>query len=159
MFEIERKFLVDSGDYRNAARSRTKITQGFLSTDPDRTIRVRRKGDKAWITIKGRSSDSGTTRAEWEYEIPPEDADRLLELCLGHLVRKIRYEVPEGDHLYEVDEFLDANSGLVVAEVELSDESEDFSRPGWLGREVTGEVDYYNAQLSTKPYKTWKNQD
>lgn len=132
------------------------MVQGFLSTDPERTVRVRRSGDRAWITIKGLTTDSGTTRREWEYEIPPADAEALLALCPDAPIRKTRFEVPSGRHLFEVDEFQGANDGLVLAEVELGTVSEDYLKPGWLGREVTGNPAYYNSQLSKKPYSTWK---
>ncbi|MBC2838058.1 CYTH domain-containing protein [Robiginitalea sp. SC105] len=157
MLEIERKFLVSSTAYRDAARSRTEIVQGFLCTDPERTIRVRRSGDRAWITIKGRTRDSGTTRPEWEYPIPVAEAEELLGLCPEPPIRKVRYEVAEGAHLFEVDEFLEANLGLTLAEVELEDVSEAFPRPDWLGEEVTGNPAYYNSQLSIKPFGTWND--
>ena len=157
MLEIERKFLVVSRAYRDHATSRREMVQGFLSTDPERTIRVRRSGEKAWITIKGLTTQAGTTRQEWEYEIPPGDAESLLALCTDTPIRKTRYEVPSGRHVFEVDEFRDANAGLVLAEVELARADEDFSRPEWLGKEVTGNPAYYNSQLSIKPYSTWND--
>lgn len=157
MLEIERKFRVVSRAYRDYATSHREMVQGFLSTDPERTIRVRRSGEKAWITIKGLTTHEGTTRQEWEYEIPPGDAESLLALCTDTPIRKTRYEVPSGRHVFEVDEFRDANSGLVLAEVELASADEDFSRPEWLGEEVTGNPAYYNSQLSIKPYSTWND--
>ena len=157
MLEIERKFLVVSRAYRDHATSRRDMVHGFLSTDPERTIRVRRSGEKAWMTIKGLTTESGTTRREWEYEIPPEDAEALLALCPDTPIRKTRYEVPLGHHVFEVDEFRDANEGLVLAEVELQRADEAFTRPEWLGEEVTGNPAYYNSQLSIKPYTTWND--
>lgn len=157
MIEIERKFLVVNQDYRTQAVSSAEMVQGFLSTDPNRTVRIRRTGNCAWITIKGKTDFGGTTRNEWEYEIPIADAEAMLELCGPGVLRKIRYRVPVGRHFFEVDEFLDENAGLVVAEIELSTVTETFEKPSWLGREVTGEPCYYNSQLSLKPYTTWKN--
>lgn len=157
MIEIERKFLVLNQDYREEATSSAEMVQGFLSTDPSRTVRIRRMGDCAWITIKGKTTFGGTTRNEWEYEIPVDEADAMLVLCQPGVLRKNRYRVPAGQHIFEVDEFLDENLGLVVAEVELKNVSESFEKPFWLGREVTGEPSYYNSQLSVKPYSTWKD--
>ena len=157
MIEIERKFLVLNQDYRAEATSSAEMVQGFLSTDPSRTVRIRRMGDCAWITIKGKTAFGGTTRNEWEYEIPVDEADAMLVLCEPGVLRKNRYRVPVGQHIFEVDEFLDENLGLVVAEVELKNVSECFKKPSWLGREVTGEPSYYNSQLSVKPYSTWKD--
>lgn len=156
MIEIERKFLVKSTAYRDQARSRTEIVQGFLSTDPSRVVRVRVMGEKAWLTVKGRTVGGGTTRSEWEYEIPVAHARELMQLAVTPPIRKVRYEVSVGPHRFEVDEFLDANAGLVLAEVELGHVSEPFEHPSWLGREVTGDAAYYNSQLSIKPYSSWK---
>ncbi|MDG1571613.1 CYTH domain-containing protein [Robiginitalea sp. M366] len=156
MIEIERKFLVRDRSYRKEAARHWAMVQGFLSTDPERVVRVRRSGSEAWITIKGKTVDGGTTREEWEFEIPPEAAERLLQLCLPVVIRKIRYEVVYGGHTFEVDEFQDDNQGLTLAEIELTDVAEAFDRPGWLGEEVTGRPEYYNSQLSKKPYATWK---
>lgn len=158
MIEIERKFLVRSSAYRGEALRKAYIAQGFLSTDPDRTVRVRIKGDKGVLTVKGRSNHAGTTRKEWEYEIPRKDAVAMLELC-PVVIEKNRYEILVGPHLFEVDEFEGQNAGLVVAEVELSHEGEQFERPEWLGKEVTGQVRYYNAQLALAPYSTWEKGD
>ena len=156
MLEIERKYLTKSTDYREHAISRIHVAQGFLSTDPERVVRIRIMGDMANLTIKGLTNESGTTRFEWERDIPIAEARELLKLCKGPLMEKYRYNVPVGKHLYEVDEFLGANEGLVVAEIELGSENETFTKPAWLGREVTGEMKYYNTQLSTNPYSTWK---
>lgn len=153
--EIERKFLVTSDAYRQEATSQTRIAQGFLNTDPSRTVRVRIMGDKGFLTVKGASNDSGTTRFEWEIEISTAEATNLIDLCESGILEKIRYEVSVGRHLFEVDEFLGENKGLVVAEVELNHEDEKFERPKWLGDEVTGQRKYYNSQLSKTPFTTW----
>lgn len=156
MTETERKFLILSDKYKTQAHSQKRITQGYLSSVPDRTVRVRIKGDKGYLTIKGRGNDSGTTRFEWEKEIAVTEAEQLLALCEPGAIDKIRYEVAVGNHTYEVDEFFGENAGLVIAEVELADEHEAFEKPDWLGEEVTGTEKYYNAYLSRNPYSTWK---
>ena len=153
--EIERKFLVKSDGYKQKAISQNRIVQGFLNTDPDRTVRVRIKGEKGFLTVKGASNASGTTRFEWETEISVAEATNLIDLCESGILEKIRFEVPFGDQIFEVDEFLGENKGLVLAEVELKHEEERFERPEWLGEEVTGRIKYYNSQLSKKPYKVW----
>mgnify|MGYP003663117325 FL=1 len=155
MLEIERKFLVTSEAYKTLAFKSTRIVQGFLNTDPDRTVRVRIKGDKGFITVKGRSNAAGTIRTEWEKEIDVDDARSLLELCEEGVIDKIRYEISAGKHIFEVDEFFGKNLGLTVAEVELAEENEVFLKPNWLGDEVTGEPKYYNSQLSKHPFVTW----
>lgn len=155
MLEIERKFLVTSEAYKTLAFKSTRIVQGFLNTDPDRTVRVRIKGDKGFITVKGRSNAAGTIRTEWEKEIDVDDARSLLELCEEGVIDKIRYEISAGKHIFEVDEFFGENLGLTVAEVELAEENEVFLKPDWLGDEVTGEPKYYNSQLSKHPFVTW----
>ncbi|MEN8789298.1 MAG: CYTH domain-containing protein [Flavobacteriaceae bacterium] len=154
--EIERKFLVISEDYRKAAYAKNRISQGFLSTDPERTVRVRLKEDKGYITIKGKTDEGGTSRMEWEYPIETKDAHNLLKLCGGTLVEKTRFLVKSGSHIFEVDEFIGQNSGLVIAEVELNSPEEKITPPIWLGKEVTGDPKYYNAQLSKTPYLQWK---
>jgi len=153
--EIERKFLVKSDGFKDKTSSKTRIVQGFLNTDPDRTVRVRIKGDNGFLTVKGASNASGTTRFEWETEITASEAANLIDLCETGILEKIRYEVPFGNHLYEVDEFLGENKGLTIAEVELKHEDERFDKPDWLGEEVTGQVKYYNSQLSKKSFKEW----
>ncbi len=153
--EIERKFLVKSDGFKQKATSQTRIVQGFLNTDPDRTVRVRIKGDKGFLTVKGASNESGTTRFEWETEITAAEATNLIDLCEAGILEKIRFEVPFGNHLYEVDEFLSENKGLILAEVELNHEDERFEKPEWLGEEVTGQIQYYNSQLSKKPFREW----
>lgn len=156
MIEIERKFLVASNDYKFGAHKKNRIVQGFLNTDPYRTVRVRIREGLGFITIKGKGNENGTTRFEWEREIPMEDAEDLLKLAEPGAIDKVRYEVKVGDHLFEVDEFFGENEGLVVAEIELKHENEDFQKPSWLGSEVTGQSKYYNAQLSKNPYKKWQ---
>lgn len=153
--EIERKFLVRSQDYREAADSHSRIVQGFLNRDPERTVRVRRTDDKGFLTIKGPTNDSGTTRFEWESEISVQEAGNLFDLCERGILEKIRYRVPFGGRIFEVDEFLGENKGLVVAELELEHEDQPFERPPWLGEEVTGQRKYYNSQLSQYPFQEW----
>lgn len=153
--EIERKFLVN-GDFKSDAFKATRITQGYLSSVPERTVRVRVKGDKGFITIKGIGNASGASRFEWEKEIPVEDVKALLEICEPGVIDKTRYLVKAGEHTYEVDEFYGDNEGLTVSEVELSDENEAFDKPSWLGEEVTGDAKYYNSMLMKNPYKNWK---
>lgn len=153
--EIEKKFLVN-GDFKSDAFMATRITQGYLSSVPERTVRVRVKGDKGYITIKGIGNASGASRFEWEKEIPVEDVKALLEICEPGVIDKTRYLVKVGTHTFEVDEFYGDNEGLTVAEVELSDENEAFDKPSWLGEEVTGDAKYYNSMLMKNPYKNWK---
>lgn len=154
--EIERKFLV-SGDYTTEAQKEFRITQGYLSSVSERTVRVRVKGDKGFITIKGKGNESGASRYEWEMEIPKTDALELLKICEPGIIDKTRSLVPIGKHSFEVDEFHGENEGLVIAEIELSDEQEEFIKPHWLGKEVTGNKKYYNSMLSRDPYKNWSN--
>jgi len=155
MLEIERKFLVDTIEFKVGATSKEKISQGFLNTHPERTVRVRIKGAKGFLTVKGISNKSGTTRFEWEKEISVKDAKDLLECCEEGVITKIRYEITSGNHIFEVDEFLGDNQGLLIAEVELNHENEPFEKPEWLGQEVTGDIKYYNSQLSKNPYSEW----
>ncbi|HNS30277.1 MAG TPA: CYTH domain-containing protein [Tenuifilaceae bacterium] len=152
--EIERKYLV-KGDFKSLATKSTRITQGYLSSVPERTVRVRVKGDKGFITIKGIGSQSGASRYEWEKEIPVEEVNELLKICEPGVIDKTRYLVPVGKHTFEVDEFYGENEGLILAEVELASENEAIEKPAWLGEEVTGDVRYYNSMLMKKPYKTW----
>jgi len=156
MIETERKFLVLNDSYKQQAYTQKRIAQGYLSSVPDRTVRVRTKGDQGFLTIKGKSNESGTSRMEWEKEISVADAEQLLALCEKGAIDKIRHEVKVGNHVYEVDEFFGDNAGLTVAEIELADENEDFIKPEWLGEEVTGTERYYNAYLSRNPYNTWQ---
>lgn len=155
MVEIERKFLVKSNDFKNQAFAQNKIAQGYLSSVPERTVRVRIKGHKGFITIKGLSQASGMSRFEWENEIPLDEAVELLKLCEKGKIEKTRYEIKSGIHVYEVDEFYGENEGLVMAEIELTSEDETFEKPEWLGEEVTNDERYYNAYLSKNPFKDW----
>ena len=155
MQEIERKFLVKNDTYKAQATSHKRIIQGYLSAHPERTVRVRVRGDKGFLTIKGKSNKTGTTRFEWEKEIPLFEAQSLLSLCEEPIIDKIRYQVPVANHVFEVDVFAANNAGLVLAEVELAHELEQYTSPDWLGKEVTGELKYYNSMLSQKPYKEW----
>ncbi len=152
--EIERKFLV-KGEFKNLASKETRIVQGYLSSIPERTVRVRIKGDKGFITIKGIGSASGATRYEWEKEIPTSEVEELLKICEPGVIDKTRYLVKVGNHTFEVDEFYGENKGLTVAEIELSSESEAFVKPEWLGDEVTGDTKYYNSMLMKNPYTKW----
>jgi len=152
--EIEKKFLV-AGEFKNLVTKATRITQGYLSSIPERTVRVRIKGDKGFITIKGMGNDSGASRFEWEKEISVAEVDDLLKICEPGVIDKTRYLVPAGKHTFEVDEFYGDNEGLVVAEVELGAENEAFEKPAFLGQEVTGDVKYYNSMLMKNPYKKW----
>ena len=155
MIEIERKFLVTDDSFKSVAFAKNRIAQGYLSSVPERTVRVRIKGDKGYLTIKGISNDSGTSRFEWEKEIPVTEAKELLLLCEKGVIDKTRFEIKCGSHIYEVDEFYGENEGLIVAEIELSSETETFERPVWLGDEVTQLNRYYNAYLSKHPYTNW----
>ena len=155
MVEIERKFLVTSNEYLKAFTKQNRIVQGYLSSDPKRTVRIRLKGENGYLTIKGESNESGLSRFEWEKEISYTDAENLLSLCEKGVIDKIRYEVIVGVHVYEVDVFAKDNEGLIIAEIELQNENESFEKPTWLGKEVTGDIKYYNSYLSTNPYKTW----
>jgi len=152
--EIERKFLV-VGDFKSLATKAIRITQGYLSSIPGRTVRVRIKGDKGFITIKGMGSDSGVSRFEWEKEISVAEVIDLLKICEPGVIDKTRYLVPAGKHTYEVDEFYGDNEGLVVAEIELDSENETFEKLPFLGKEVTGDAKYYNSMLVKNPYKKW----
>lgn len=150
--EIERKFLV-RGDFKSQAFRSERIMQGYLSSVPERTVRVRIKGNEGFLTIKGQSNASGLTRYEWEKEIPVDEARELLQLSEPGMIVKTRYLVQVGKHVFEVDEFYGENVGLILAEIELQSEDEPFEKPEWLGKEVTGDPRYYNAMLSKKPYK------
>jgi adenylate cyclase len=153
--EIEKKFLVLSDKFKIEAFKATRITQGYLSSVPERTVRIRVKGDKGFITIKGIGNDSGASRYEWEKEIPPSEVMELMKIAEPGVIDKTRYQVKRGSHVFEVDEFYGDNDGLVVAEVELASEKETFEKPEWLGKEVTGDVKYYNSMLMKNPYKKW----
>jgi len=156
MLEIERKFLVTSDAFKSEASHKNHIAQGYLNSNPNRTVRVRVKGEIGFVTIKGKGNETGMSRFEWETEIALADAKNLLKLCESGAIDKIRHEVEIGSHTYEVDEFFGDNEGLVVAEIELNSEDETFEKPHWLGQEVTNDERYYNAYLSNNPYKNWK---
>lgn len=149
--EIERKFLV-CGDYKSSANESSHIVQGYLNMDKDRTVRVRVRDDKGYMTVKGPTN--GVSRYEWEKEIPHEEAAGLLALCPA-VIDKTRYLVDYGGHTFEVDEFHGDNDGLVIAEIELSAEDEQFEKPSWLGEEVSHDRRYYNSQLLIHPFKEW----
>ena len=155
MIEIERKFLVISETFKDEAFKKTRIIQGFLNTHKERTVRVRLKGDSGFMTVKGESSKDGLSRFEWEKEISKLEAESLLKLCEEGVIDKMRYEIKVRAHVFEVDVFYGENLGLTMAEVELENENEDFIKPSWLGEEVTGQVKYYNSQLSKQPFNTW----
>jgi adenylate cyclase len=155
MLEIERKFLVTSDDFKQQAQTKNHIAQGYLNSNPERTVRIRIKGESGFLTIKGKGNESGTTRLEWETELALMEAKPLLAICEPGIIDKIRHEIKSGRHVIEVDEFLGENEGLVIAEIELNDENEAFDKPNWLGREVTNDERYYNAYLSKNPFKNW----
>lgn len=155
MEEIERKFLVTNTDFISESNSNNRIVQGYLNSDPSRTVRVRIKGEQGFLTIKGKGNASGTTRFEWEKEIDVAEAESLLLLCEKGIIDKIRYEILVGKHTFEVDVFSGENQGLIMAEVELSEENEFFEKPKWLGIEVTGDKRYFNSYLSENPFTTW----
>jgi adenylate cyclase len=157
--EIERKFLVVSNQYRAEAYTSTKMIQGYLSTVPERVVRIRVRGNQGFITIKGTADESGVSRFEWEKEIPETDAHDLLEICEPGVIEKTRYKIKSGIHTFEVDEFHGENQGLIIAEVELSAENEAFGKPEWLGEEVTGNPKYYNSVLSKNSFKNWQKTD
>ncbi len=150
--EIERKFLVKSGSWREGPAGEW-ICQGYLCTDPERTVRVRVKGDRGYLTVKGASR--GIERAEFEYPVPLEDAKALLAMCRGPLLEKVRHERQVGGHLWEIDEFRGENEGLVIAEIELEEEGEEFEMPEWAGEEVSEDPRYYNACLARHPWREW----
>jgi len=153
--EIERKFLV-KGDFKSFVKQSYRITQGYLSSVPERTVRVRVKGERGFITIKGESNSTGVSRYEFEKEISLNEAKELLRICEDGVIDKTRYIIPSGNHNYEVDVFYGDNKGLVIAEIELNSEDEKYNKPEWLGDEVTGQEKYYNAMLSKNPFSKWK---
>jgi CYTH domain-containing protein len=151
--EVERKYLV-AGDAWRALGRGTRYRQGYLSSEKERTVRIRSTGEKGYVTIKGISV--GATRAEYEYEIPLADADAMIDTLVERpIIEKYRYEIPFGNVIVQVDEFLGENAGLVVAEIELASEDQEFEKPDWLGKEVTGDPRYYNANLIRHPYSNW----
>jgi CYTH domain-containing protein len=155
MIEIERKYLVTSLAFKDEAFTQNEIAQGYLTSHPERTVRIRIKGQKGFITIKGEGNESGTSRMEWEKEIPVAEAKLLLQLCKKGVIEKTRYEVQSGKHTIEIDVFHGDNDGLIMAEIELENEDETIEKPQWLGTEVTGDQRYYNAYLSLHPFTKW----
>lgn len=155
--EIERKFLV-TGEFKHLATAHSRIIQGYISSQKGRTVRVRLRDQQGFLTIKGPSLNGGLSRYEFEKEITFDEALSLLCLCEPGVINKVRWLVPAGKHIIEVDEFFDENEGLVMAEIELSEESETFERPDFLGQEVTGDRRYYNSCLRSNPYKLWTNE-
>ncbi len=154
-YEIERKFLV-TGDYKSHAYTHYRIVQGYLSSVPERVVRIRIQDDTAYLTIKSTIKDSEFTRYEWEKEIPVKDAEDMLKFCKREIIEKTRYLVKIGSHVFEVDEFYGSNQGLVIAEIELESEDEVFEKPSWLGEEVTSDNRYYNSMLVKTPYSKWE---
>lgn len=153
--EIERKFLVLGSDYKSRAFSSDRIKQGYLCSTGGKTIRVRTRGDKGYLTIKGPSDKAGLSRYEFEKEITVEEAGHLFKLCEPGIIDKTRYLVKSGRHTFEIDEFYGENEGLVIAEVELQSENEYYEKPDFIGQEVTGDRRYYNSHLRQYPYSDW----
>jgi len=153
--EIERKFLVKNQDFKNLSYKEEVFKQGYLNSDKTRNVRIRVTNDKAFLTIKGASNASGTTRFEWEKEINRQEAEQLLLLCEPTIIEKKRYYIKNDDLIFEVDEFYADNQGLILAEIELNNEHQKFKKPDWLGKEVTGNKEYYNSYLSKNPFKNW----
>ena len=154
--EIERKFLVLDDSYKHEAFSKSHIQQGYICSERGRTVRIRIRNERAYITIKGPSLNGGLSRYEFEQEIPLDDARKLLTLCDPGIIDKTRWLVKAGNHTFEVDEFAGDNEGLTVAEVELASEDEAFEKPAFIGQEVTGDRRYYNSQLRLCPFNKWK---
>ena len=155
MVEIERKFLVLSDTFLKESYIEKRIVQAYLNSNPERAVRIRIEEIRGFLTIKGKGNATGTTRLEWETEIPLQDANKLLLICEDGFIEKIRHEIKVGNHTYEVDVFTGENEGLIMAEIELGDENESFEKPIWLGQEVTNDERFYNTYLSIKPFKTW----
>ena len=153
--EIERKFLVKNLNYKSESFEKKYIKQGYLNSDKNRTVRIRVSNNTGFITIKGKSNKNGTSRFEWEKEIPVTEAEEPLLLCEPTIIEKTRYLIKVGYHTFEVDEFAGENSGLVVAEIELNSEDEVFEKPNWLSKEVTGDLKYYNSSISKLPFINW----
>ncbi|MXP05214.1 CYTH domain-containing protein [Apibacter sp. B3706] len=154
--EIERKYLI-TGEFKSKAIKSLQIKQGYLSSIPERTVRVRIQDNQGFLTIKGSNKKNSISRFEWEKEITKEEANELIQLCEVGIIDKIRYIVPFGDKIIEVDEFYGENEGLILAEIELDDENENIEKPNWLGKEVTADPRYYNSMLMKNPYKNWDN--
>ena len=153
--EIERKFIVTNDSYKALAFQSDRIAQGYICREGGNSTRVRVRGNKGYLTIKGPSLDGGLSRFEWEKEISVAEALELLKLCHDAIIDKMRHLVKWGNHIFEVDEFFGENEGLVVAEIELSDVDEQFEKPDFIGKEVTGDKRYYNSRLTRFPYKSW----
>lgn len=153
--EIERKFLVLNDTYKQQSFSHSHIQQGYITSERGRTVRIRIRDDRSYITIKGPSLDGGLSRYEFEQEIPLADARQLMKLCEPGIIDKTRWLVRSGDHVVEVDEFFGENEGLVMAEVELRTTTETVVLPDFIGKEVTGDRRYYNSQLRRHPYTKW----
>jgi len=153
--EIERKFLVKNENFKKEFYQKNQLKQGYLNSDKNRTVRVRISDNRSFLTIKGKSNSTGTTRFEWEKEIDKMEAEQLLLLCEPLIIDKTRFYVKSENHIFEVDEFYGDNEGLIVAEIELSSENESFKKPSWLGKEVTGDKRYYNSSLSKISFKSW----
>lgn len=154
--EIERKFLIKNDAFKKESFQKKIIKQGYLNSDKNRTVRIRISDHQGFITVKGVSNASGTTRFEWEKEIGQEEAAQLLTICEPNIIEKTRFLVEFGTHIFEIDEFFGANKGLFIAEIELNSENEAFEKPTWLGEEVTGNAKYYNSYLSKFPFSTWR---
>jgi len=155
--EIEKKFLLKNMNFKQDSFKKIRITQRYLSSLPERSIRIRIGGDKAFITIKGKSNKTGMSRSEWEKDITVEDAQDLFKICEPGVIDKTRYLVKSGKHIIEIDEYYGENKGLIVAEIELLSEEESFEKPDWLGDEITGDMKYYNSYLMKYPYTKWEN--
>ena len=147
--------LVKNNSFLDQSYKKVSIRQGFLNSDKNRVVRVRIKDDKGYLTIKGLSNSSGITRNEWEYQIDIQDAQELLSICEPSVIEKYRYYIKHDLLEFEVDVFKNDNEGLIIAEIELSDENQEFDKPDWLGKEVSGDDRYYNSSLSKKPFKSW----
>lgn len=156
--EIERKYLV-TGEFKHLAAKVSRICQGYMISDKLRTVRIRIKNEKGYITIKGKSKDGGLSRFEFEQEIALTDAEMLLKLCNPGVIIKNRYEISWLNHIIEVDIFEGDNEGLILAEIEYSDVNTQLDLPEWLGEEVTGNRQYYNSYLINNPYKSWQNEN
>lgn len=154
--EIERKFLVKNNDFKNVCSDKKQIIQGYLNSNKNRVVRIRIIGKMAFLTIKGISDKSGTTRFEWEKKIDLKDAKELMMLCEKGIIKKNRYYHKVGNHTIEIDEFLGNNKGLIIAEIELKDKDESFLKPDYLGVEVTNNKEYYNSKLSLNPFNNWQ---
>ncbi|HQF43710.1 MAG TPA: CYTH domain-containing protein [Ignavibacteriaceae bacterium] len=152
--EIERKFLV-KGEFRNFVEKSVRIRQGYISSVPERSVRIRIMNDRGFLAIKGETNSSGKSRYEWETEIPVTEAEELLNICEPGLIEKTRHLVKYGKHIFEIDEFYGENNGLILAEIELKSESENIEMPDWIGEEVTGDPKYYNVMLTKKPFSKW----